>query len=288
VESRAVAANGLEHHVLEWSAAGATATVLLLHGFMDAAATWDLVAPRLAGAGLRVLAPDLRGFGDGARLPAGAYYYFPDYVLDVAEIVEALVPAGSPLVVVGHSMGGSVATLYAGTTPSRVTRLVVVEGAGPPDNQHEHVPSRMRSWIDGVRAVRTRGERTMASREDALKRLAGNHPRVPPEVLRTRLGALLREVPDGRFAWKADPLHTTQSPVPFFAESFKAFARRVECPTLFVSGGPRGWHPPDEAERIAAFRELSRVEFDDAGHMMHWTRPEELATAILKFVGSGL
>jgi pimeloyl-ACP methyl ester carboxylesterase len=118
-----------------------------------------------------------------------------------------------------------------------------------------------------------------------MKRLSANHPRVPEEVLATRLDVLLRELPDGRFAWKADPLHGTRSPIPFFAESFKEFARRVECPTLYVSGGPLGWHPPDEKERIACFRRLSQVDIDDAGHMMHWTHPDRLAEAIAHFVG---
>ena len=280
----AVPANGLTHNVLEWSAPTPRATALLLHGFMDAGATWDLVAPGLVAAGLRVLAPDLRGFGDGARVPPGGYYYFPDYVFDVAELVETLVPQGSPLVVVGHSMGGTVATLYAGTFPARVTRLVVVEGAGPPDTSHSLVPDRMRRWIDGVRAVRARAERSMASREDALRRLAGNHPRVAREILETRLDALARALPGGHVAWKADPLHSTPSPVAFFAESFKEFVRRVECPALFVSGGPLGWHPPDEADRIACFRALSRVDIPDAGHMMHWTHASDLVEAITDFV----
>lgn len=277
-------ANGLEHHVLEWDAAAAGGTTaLLLHGFMDAAGTWDLVAPRLAEAGLRVLAPDLRGFGDGPRIPPGAYYYFPDYVLDVAEIVEALVPHGAPLLVVGHSMGGAVATLYAGCFPDRVTKLVVVEGMGGLDSDHAHSADRMRRWIDEVRTVRSRGEKTMASREEALGRLAGNHPRVDRSVLETRLGALAREVGGGKLAWKADPLHGTRTPVPYFAESFKSFARRVTCPMLFVSGGPLGWHVPDEDDRLAAFPHHERVEIVDAGHMMHWTRPEELSRALLGF-----
>jgi pimeloyl-ACP methyl ester carboxylesterase len=281
-----VVANGLTHRVIEWKSPGAKAdapTALLIHGFMDAGATWDLVAPVLAAAGFRVLAPDLRGYGDGARLPPGGYYYFPDYVLDVAELVDGLVPQAAPLMVVGHSMGGTVATLYTGSFPDRVSRLVVAEGVGPPDSQHEHVPDRMGHWIEGVRRVRGKGERTMASLDEALDRLANNHPRVPRDVLRTRVFALARQLPDGRVAWKADPLHATRSPVPFFAETFKAFVRRVECPTLYVSGGPLGWHPPDEQERLACFRTLSRLEIDDAGHMMHWTHPERLSRAIVEF-----
>ena len=281
--SHRVPANGLTHHVLEWPSDAPVATVLLLHGFMDAAATWDLVAPALATAGLRVLAPDLRGFGDGARRPPGSYYHFADYVFDVADLVDALVPPGSPLVVVGHSMGGTVATLYAGSFPQRVTRLVVAEGAGPPDGEHAHAPERMRRWIDEVRSVGSRGERVMASREEALRRLVVNHSNVPVDVLRTRLDALARELPGGGFAWRADPLHATRSPTTFFAATYQEFARRVTCPVLFVSGGPLGWHPPDEEDRIACFPALERAELEGAGHMMHWTRPGELASVLVRF-----
>jgi pimeloyl-ACP methyl ester carboxylesterase len=256
---------------------------------MDAAATWDHVAPALAAAGLRVLAPDLRGFGDGPRVPPGGYYHFPDYVMDLAEVLDALVLPEAPLFVMGHSMGGTLATLHAGAFPERVERLVCIEGAGPPDSEHDHAPDRMRQWVDQVRAVRARPERVMASREDAFRRLAINHPRVAPDVLRAQLDALARppegELDGERLVWKADPLHGTRAPMPFFAESWKAFARRVTCPVLSVSGGPLGWHPPDEEARLAAFPNLERAEIRDAGHMMHWTRPDELVAVLLRFLG---
>jgi pimeloyl-ACP methyl ester carboxylesterase len=280
--SHRVFANGLSHHVLEWPSPAQLSTALLLHGFMDAAATWDLVAPALSAAGLRVLAPDLRGFGEGPRAPAGAHYHFPEYVFDVAELVEALVPAGLPLIVVGHSMGGTVATLYAGAFPERVTRLVVAEGAGPPGSEHAHAPERMRLWIEESRSVQVRTEHPL-SPEEALRRLVVHHPDVAVDVLRTRLAALARELPGGGLAWRADPLHRTRSPLPFFAASFKEFARRVTRPVLFVSGGPLGWHPADEEDRIASFPALERVELPEAGHMMHWTRPVELARVIVDF-----
>ena len=66
-----------------------------------------------------------------------------------------------------------------------------------------------------------------------------------------------------------------------------AFARHVTCPVLFVSGGPLGWHPADEEARLRSFRTLERVEIDDAGHMMHWTHPEELSASLLRFFGIG-
>ncbi|HEY8079264.1 MAG TPA: alpha/beta hydrolase, partial [Labilithrix sp.] len=150
-----VLANGLEHNVLEWNAASDAkprGAVLLVHGFMDAAATWDRVAPKLAAAGLRVLAPDMRGFGEGARVAPGGYYHFVDYVFDLADLALALSP--EPFALVGHSMGGTVATMLAGTFPERVTRLVSMEGLGPPDHGFDAAPVRMRAWIEQVRALR--------------------------------------------------------------------------------------------------------------------------------------
>jgi pimeloyl-ACP methyl ester carboxylesterase len=269
--------------VLEWRAHESAATVLFLHGFMDAAASWDLIAPALVDQGRRVIAPDLRGFGAGPRVPAGAYYHFPDYVFDVADIIEALVPPDSPLVLVGHSMGGTVATLYAGAFPERPAAVALLEGLGPPDQNPDDAPMRMRAWIDGVRALRARGDRVMPSREEALRRLAANHSRVSPDVLSTRLEGLAVKRAGGGVAWRADGLHTTHAPVPFYAKTFCAFARRVTCPVLFVSGGPRGWHPPDEGERLACFSRLEHAELTDAGHMMHWTQPAQLAHTLARF-----
>jgi pimeloyl-ACP methyl ester carboxylesterase len=283
-----VVANGLEHSVLEWLPEGSAsasvasvATVVLVHGFADAGGTWDLVAPALAAAGLRVLAPDMRGFGAGARVPEGAYYHFVDYVFDLADLVDALSP-DAPIGLVGHSMGGTIATLYAGTFPERVKRLVVIEGVGPPDNPWEAGPTRMRGWIEQVRTARARGERRATfTDEEALLRLAGNHPSVDPGVLKHRLPHLSRPTGEGRRAWLFDPLHRTTSPMPFFARLFVEFARKVTAPVLFVSGGPRGYHPPDEAERLEAFAQLTSVELPDAGHMVHWTAPAKLVELLL-------
>ena len=119
-----------------------------MHGYMDAAATWDLCAPTLVAAGYRVLAPDLRGYGSSDRVPVGGYYHFPDYVADVSRVLDEHVPG--PVLLVGHSMGGTVATLYAGTRPERVQKLALLEGMGPPDNPPDTAPLRMKRWLDDL------------------------------------------------------------------------------------------------------------------------------------------
>ncbi len=281
-----VHANGLEHTLLEWPARDVTdrptGHALLLHGFMDAGANWDPVATRLAAEGLRVLAPDLRGFGEAPRAPPGSYYHFPDYVADVAALVEALARP-TPLLLVGHSMGGTIATLYAAAFPERVAKLALLEGLGPPEGEIESLPDRVRRWIDQTVLAPPSREKAVGSRDDAYRRLAANHPNVDPVALRAKLENLVVEMGEGRVGWRADALHRTNSPMPFFSKGYIACARRIHCPVLHVSGGPDGFHVDGEAERLAAFGALERATLPTAGHMMHWTDPMGLSDALIRF-----
>ena len=144
--------NGLDHHVLEWEGAhegrgGDGATVVIVHGFQDAAATWEDVAGELAGAGLRVLAPDMRGFGDGPRVPPARTTTSPT-TSPTSPASSASTYSGVPLFLIGHSMGATVVSYFAGAFPERVTKLALIDGVGPPDNPPDVAPIRMRRWIE--------------------------------------------------------------------------------------------------------------------------------------------
>jgi len=277
--------NGLRlyvHRFRDEAAPPSGLTIVLLHGFMDSGATWDMVAPTLARAGHDVVAPDLRGFGLSDNVGAGGYYHFPDYVADLAELVDALAPRR--LAVVGHSLGGTVAALYAGAHADRVERLALLEGTGPIATEPSVAVDRMQAWLRTLREV-PRQPKTLTSLQEAVERLGLHHPRVPREVIESRAKLLTRADDAGRLFWAYDPLHRTTAPTPFNAEAFKEFLHRVDCPTLVVSGGPMGWHPPDEAQRVACLRHAIPFELPTAGHMMHWTDPTALANRLAQFFG---
>lgn len=258
-------------------------TVVLLHGFADCGASFDPIARELAARGHTAVAIDQRGFGDSERVGRGGYYHFPDYVADVDALVSHL---GGAVAVVGHSMGGTVATLFAGARPALVERLVLLEGLGPPDNDPAHTPDRFATWLDDMRLGGRSRNRRLDSEVDALTRLAAQHPGVDRETLARVLPHLVERADDGLF-WRVDPLHRTTAPVPFLVATWKAFAARVRCPVLLIGGGSTGYHPLDEAERAAAFAQVRQVEIEGAGHMLHWTRPREVAAQVLTFLASG-
>ena len=276
-------ANGLDHRLLEWSPReGHGATALLLHGYMDAAATWEPVAQRLREAGLTVLAPDLRGFGEAPRAPVGSYYHFADYVADVAALVVAL-GQPSPLFLVGHSMGGTIATLYAGSFPERVTKVALLEGLGPPQPDLASMPDRLRRWIDTAVLTPPREGRAVGTSDDALARLSANHPKVPPEVLASKVGPLTRDVGEGKVGLAGRPAAP-------HAVAGAVLGRRV-----------RGVRAPHHRARLARERGARRLarggrrgapvgvpvvvarHHRGGGHMMHWTQPAALSDALVAF-----
>src|SRR6185503_12972366 len=108
-----VEVRGLRYHVRSWGREGAP-RMFLLHGWMDVSASFQFVVDALR-RDWHVLAPDWRGFGLSAWTGADTYWY-PDYLADLDRLLERFEPA-APARIVGHSMGGNIACLYAGVRP---------------------------------------------------------------------------------------------------------------------------------------------------------------------------
>jgi len=281
-ESR-VTANGIEHHVVEWDG-GERGTVVLCHGFLDIAWSWDAVARRLAAEGRRAVAFDWRGHGESDWVGAGGYYHFPDYVLDLEELLPQLARDGERVHLVGHSMGGTACSMYAGTTTERLRSVTLIEGIGPPAHPPEIVPDRFGAFLRTVRQLRERsGPKSMRDTRDALARMRVQNPDLPDELGLFLAERATRPVPGG-VVWRFDPLHRTSSPMPFLIESYLAFLRRIDVPTLVI-GAARGYRVPDEAERLAAIPNARLHEIPDVGHMIHWLAADPLADALLSFFG---
>jgi pimeloyl-ACP methyl ester carboxylesterase len=132
--------NDLSFHVVD---EGAGQPVLLLHGFPDSSALWRHQVPALVAAGHRVIAPDLRGFGESDRPEGVASYAMPVLVSDVLGILDALeLPTAG---VVGHDWGAGLAWTLAGVAPERVDRLVALS-VGYPAGYLNSMRQREQSW----------------------------------------------------------------------------------------------------------------------------------------------
>jgi pimeloyl-ACP methyl ester carboxylesterase len=278
---REVTANGLRHHLLEWDGGGKT-TLLCLHGFLDLSWGFAPIAPALAEVGYHVVAPDLRGHGDTEWVGAGGYYYFMDYLHDVADLVDAV--AREDLVLLGHSMGGSIASLFAGVFPERPRRIVVMEGMRLPEQPAEDLPGRAVDWIHGVRRARQRGPRALPDLDACAARIRQFDPLCPPDVAHFLAEHGTLPVSEGR-AFKHDPVHVTRGPYPFRLEQWMQYWRAVRCPVLLLEGERTELPPPpDMAERAACLRDVRTRVVPRAGHMMMRHEPAAVASAVLEFL----
>jgi pimeloyl-ACP methyl ester carboxylesterase len=251
--------------------------VLALHGWLDNAASFDGLAPRLPG--LRVIALDLPGHGLSQHHPPGMLYGFVDLVAEVAEAANAL--GWERFALLGHSLGGSIASILAGTFPERITRLALIEGLGPLTEEPEGAPDRLAASLR--EQARRRGGRSpvYATREDAAGRLT-EASGVDPAAARALVERGTVEQ-GGGFVWRADPQLRVSSRLRLSQAHVLAFLRRVTCPVIAIRA-LNGW-PFDlaaMAERRACVRDLEYVELP-GGHRVHLEDPETVAAVFRPF-----
>jgi pimeloyl-ACP methyl ester carboxylesterase len=274
--------------------------VILHHGWLDQGASWGPIADRLA-RDFRVVVPDARGHGDSDWVGPGGAYWFPDYLLDLHNLVLALRSDGllgaEPVDLIGHSMGGSVAAYFAGTFPEDVRRLVLIEGLGPPSEGPGLVAARLHGFVSTTRAAWWRRDRVhagtsradsgevsrgdvMSGLEDAARRLMQADRLLAPPVARWLAGHATRPAPGGvGWVWKSDPLHKARSGMPFVIDHARELWSRIAAPTLVIDAG-RGFPAPDRAERLALIRDHRAVTLPHVGHNVHLHDPVRLAALI--------
>jgi pimeloyl-ACP methyl ester carboxylesterase len=271
-------ATGLAYHTLSWDGS-ADHTVLLLHGFLDNAWTWEALVAAGVAEGARIVAPDWRGHGDSDWIGAGGYYHFLDYVADLDALILALAPRR--LTIVGHSMGGIAASYYAGAFPEKVDRLVLIEGLIAREAPFD--PARVARWTVSWREARARGTRAYASVDHAAARLQVTDPELTAQAALRLAERGTQRGTDGKLRFKHDPLHTTTGPSPFNLASAEAFWGAITCPVLLVEGSTSVFRlgTADITRRHGAFRApLTHAIIEGTAHSPHRHRPTELAHLI--------
>jgi pimeloyl-ACP methyl ester carboxylesterase len=278
---------GLRIAVYEWGDERAPA-LLLAHGGFDFARTFDVFAPLLADAGLRVVCWDQRGHGDSEH---AALYSWDADLRDALAVLES---AGSePVALVGHSKGGSLLTHLVECVPHRVRRLVNIDGL-PSRRRHPDVADHERTrllaeeiagWLEHRRRSATK-ERHPGTLTELAERRRRMNPRLPLEWLRyiAQFGA--RRDADG-WRWKIDPALRFGGFGPWRPEWSLLRLPGLSVPFLGMLAGveePMGWATTREilAPHLPADARLH--VFADTGHFIHLERPRQVADLVLGFL----
>lgn len=256
-------------HYVDWGNPSAP-TLILLHGAMDHARSWDWTAKLLA-QNYHVIAPDLRGHGDSGWSRQGSYLT-ADFVYDLAQLMDQV--GRDKVTLVGHSLGGAIVLRYTGLFPDRVERVVAIEGLGlSPDRLKEKaalpMPDQWGEWIADRRASARRSPRHYATIEAAVGRMQerNNHLSAEQALHLTSHGVNRNE--DGSYGWKFDPDLRIQPPENVSEVELPQFWSRIACPVLLCLGLDSWASNPMRDGRMAHFKDARLVEFADAGHWLH-------------------
>ncbi len=270
------------YHLLHWGNPQQP-KLLLLHGWMDAAISFQFVVDALS-PDWHIIAPDWRGFGQSEWNRES--YYFPDYLADLDQLLDHYSPQ-QPVSLVGHSMGGIVACLYAGVRPERVSKLVSIEGFGLAATQPEQAPARLKRWLDEQRQPQT--FHTHADLTTIAQRLRKNNPRLSDDQAQFLAPWLAQQTSNGA-VYRADPRHKLVNPVLYRLEEAKACWRAITAPTLWLQSDAPFLQamlketPEQTAERKACFAQLQEVVISDSGHILHHDQPQTLASELTRFL----
>lgn len=218
--------NGLNLAGLSWGNPGER-PLLALHGWLDNAASFSLLAPLLSG--YHVVALDLTGHGQSDRRSADATYQIWDDLPEILGVVDAL--AWDSFNLLGHSRGAIISSLLASAFPERIRRLVLFDAVGPQPVPEQEFPRQMRKFLRDKQRLLLRNSRVFSSVEDAVR--TRRERGLPAAAARRLVERNLCPCPGG-FTWTTDPRLRGASAVKLTAGQNRAVLEALSVPTLLL------------------------------------------------------
>jgi len=267
--------NGLRLLCREWGRMDAPPLVLL-HGLRGFSGTWRGLATALRDR-YRLIAFDQRGRGESDWDPKHNYYT-DAYLSDLESIVDQLKLARFALL--GHSMGGTTAYVYAACHPERLAAMVI-EDIAPGSSASGQGAQRIVREMQGMPA----GFESWAEARQYWRTL---RPTLSAAAIEQRVVESMRADPSGRIAWRYDAegiRQTRISPDPARMVDLWPVIERITTPTLIIRGAASDFCPAATVSAMCARNpSLRAVTIAGAGHYVHDDAPAEFVTHVREFL----
>jgi pimeloyl-ACP methyl ester carboxylesterase len=258
---------GLQLHYLDWGNHGAP-PVVCVHGYTSSAQAFNAPARHLRER-FHVIAPDVRGHGESAWSPDGAYQY-RDQAADLAAIAGQLGLERFSLI--GTSMGGIIAMTYAEAHPERLAHLIINDIGPDAETGSQRITQMVGSRPDEFATL----EDAMAYRRQMSPIVAGRAFEDQEELAR----GVLRRRDDDRWVWKMDPRYIQQRVAqgPPVRPPLWPVLQALPCPTLVVWGEDSDVLSASQARRMAETLPKGQlVSVPGVGHAPTLVEPVVLA-----------
>lgn len=256
--------------------------VFLLHGWQDTCDTFQFMVDLFEG-DWPLVAFDWRGFGRSEWPQEG--YWFPDYFADLDALLAELSPA-VPARLIGHSMGGNIASLYAGLRPERVRCVASLEGFGLPQTSADRSPKQLQKWLDQVKSPPPRKEYDSLDQLTAVVQFRYPRFSAPQAAF---VAAAWSESHGNRVRLLGDPRHRWVNPVRYHRDDAEACWRAVRAPILMLLGDESDYleklgEDGQEATIRSIIPHIEIARIAGAGHMLHIEKAELVAPLLERFL----
>lgn len=226
-ESRITLSSG-ELAIQEWGD-DTKPTMVCLHGWLDNSASFHRLAPLLA-KDYHLLLVDLPGHGSSQPLAGGVHYYIWQ---NIETLLELLAVKGLDKVhLLGHSMGGVIASLFAGTFADKVATLTLLDSLGPMTSEASQTPYQLAKGIVDSQRVSS-PLRIFENINDALLARKRSSPAMNDDSLRPIVERNLKTVTGG-YCWRTDARLRHASKVRLSEEQVAAFFGAITAPVLVI------------------------------------------------------
>lgn len=265
----------------EWGMDG-DLPMLALHGWLDNSASFTPVARLMKG--VHLMAVDLAGHGKSSHRKGAAAYNIWQDIGEIFAIADQL--GWKQFALLGHSRGGVIATLAAGTFPERITHLTLIEGFVPESAQAEYAPRQLALSISGIKlqmekkpTVYPSEAVAIAVREKGITLLGYE----AAKLLVERGGVDV----DGGYIWSTDPRLLAPSEVKLLPEQIAAFLGSIQSPVKLILGAdglPR--LRPNKNPFVSLIPQIEVLTLD-GGHHLHLDDNVESVVQVLNKFLSG-
>jgi len=271
--------NKLQLAGLSWGEAG-DKPVLALHGWLDNAASFAFLAPRLTGH--YVVALDLTGHGKSARRSADASYQIWDDLPEILGVMDALGWESCDLI--GHSRGAIISTLLASAFPERVRRLVMLDAVAPDPVPAQHFPRQLRKALQDKMQLQVKPDRMFDSIEEAVASRAARGLSLLAAT--TMVERNLCDCAEG-VQWTTDPRLRGASAMKMTEEHIQAVLSALAMPTLLLLGQDSLGRSPEAVQYAQRYVPHLTVQILAGGHHFHMEdEVADVARAIQQFISS--
>lgn len=278
----------LRHHRIAARCWGdpSAAPMLAIHGWLDNAASFDALAPLLADH--HVVAIDLTGHGRSDWRPKGSWDHWVDHLDDVRVVLQRL--GWTSFDLLGHSLGGTLASTYAALFPEQVCRLLLIEALGPLPGAVEQAGQQLRKGLLARDGLGLRGMRVFATQDVAVEaRVIANGLSSGAARVLVERGLVPVTADDGSagWSWSSDPRLALPGLYRFSEPQVDHLLDGIVAPTLLVlADPPQRYAPAEMIERRAARVATLILTRLPGNHHLHLEHAGPVAAAINGFVAA--